>query len=771
MSDRSLKALRDRFNHLYEATQRPPSDAGTVRGWFPLSVEEGAESGWYWEIDEQGQVMRCGPEVQAALGYAPGTLIGRRIYDIALNPDSAQRLRNLIAREGRLQDFTADAITRQGQQVKLIMNAIHEGSGSGGGVGYRGVTQILKSQALDDEPAEIGDREPRFSSTTTGSPEPQAGKAPLETGLRPGARDPAQGGEEWLATEPQGESDLLQVPILSTEGRLGVLEVEAPEGHPWTFEDRLLVEAVAQQLASALLEARSRELTEQALEEMRQADRLKSQFLANMSHDFRTPLNSIIGFSRVILKEIDGPINDTQRQDLQAIYESGVHLLNMVNDILDLTRIEAGRMKLSFAEMHLKGLVDSVVSTTSSLMGNKPIDLVVDIPDGLPQVHANRTRMRQVLLNLVSNAIKFTEDGYVMISARELSDREPPQMLVAISDTGPGVPAEEQARLFEPFTQVDSLTPTVPGGSGLGLSICRHLIELHGGRIWVESEPGEGSAFAFTLPLERPADQEGGARLLIIDDEEGARDRYQQLLGESGVQARLISDPEEALQFARREKPHMLILDPFLPEYGSWQMLAGLKRVGETRESLAAMCSLSPDVGGFSLGTADFLSKPVDEGELLRSLRRWTAEDSASPEVLVIGDQLDEMRRICSAVEAQGRAHADLAQTGGAALAKVHARVPDLILLDLTMAAGHAFKTLRALKESDRSGGVPLLGLIPAQPDRGELALLRQGAEYMRQHRRLSEEQLGAELGMQLAGLTAREHGVGETKPLSPFPE
>ncbi len=665
MSDRSLKALRDRFNQLYEASQRAGPDA------------------------DGGAARIGGPEVP--------------------------------------RDGTAGKASRD-----------------------RPPSPPLRENAG-----------PRAVATPIG----------VETG--PETPNPLEAAAEDIPPGPEAAGGLLRVPIESPEGPLGVLEVDAPEGHLWTDDDRLLVEAVAQQLAGALQEARSREITEQALEEMRRADRLKSQFLANMSHDFRTPLNSIIGFSRVILKEIDGPINDTQRQDLQAIYESGMHLLNMVNDILDLTRIEAGRMDLTFAEMDLKQLVDSVVSTTSSLIGNKPLDLVVDIPDTLPQVHANRTRMRQVLLNLVSNAIKFTEEGYVMISARELPDREPAEVLVAVSDTGPGIPGEYRDRLFEPFTQIDSLTPTVPGGSGLGLSICRHLIELHGGRIWVESLPSEGSSFLFTLPVEQAAALAGEAlaRLLIIDDQVEAAARYEKLIGTEGVEFNTIADPDRAMEFTLQRKPHVLILDPLLPEDASWQTLAALKRAGETREVMITMCTLFPEDGGFSLGATDFLSKPVDEGELLRNLRRWSLEDRDTAAVLVIGDQLDEMRRICTAIDTHGRARAALAETGGSALAKIHAHVPDLILLDLTMAAGHAFKTLRALKESDRTAEVPLLGLIPAQPSREELAQLKQGAEYLRQHRRLSAEGLAAELRFYLAGLTARGEGVGETKPLSPFPE
>jgi signal transduction histidine kinase len=279
---------------------------------------------------------------------------------------------------------------------------------------------------------------------------------------------------------------------------------EAEEGRNWSPEDRRLAEEVSRQLALALQDARSYQLTEQALDEMREADQLKSQFLANMSHELRTPLNSIIGFSKVILKEIDGPITDTQREDLQAIYNAGQHLLGLISDMLDISRIEAGKLELSFEDVNVEEVIDGVMSTATGLVKDKPIELVTDTPEDLPLISADRIRVRQVLLNLVSNAAKFTEEGQIAVSARTIRTENEPEVLVAVADTGIGIAPENIDRLFQAFSQVDPSPTRKSGGTGLGLSIARHLVELHGGRIWVESTLGEGSTFAFTLPFSPP---------------------------------------------------------------------------------------------------------------------------------------------------------------------------------------------------------------------------------------------------------------------------
>jgi GAF domain-containing protein len=230
------------------------------------------------------------------------------------------------------------------------------------------------------------------------------------------------------------------LPLKLGERILGVLDIQSTERMPFNNDDTAVLQILADQIAVAIDNARSYELVQQAVEDMREVDRMKSQFLANMSHELRTPLNSIIGFSKVILKGIDGPINEIQEQDLTAIYNSGQHLLNLINDVLDLSKIEAGKMELSFAELDLNDMVRSVMSTATGLVKDKPIELSFSIPDNLPSLHADSTRVRQVLLNFLSNAAKFTEEGSIVIGAGvTTSPSGQSEVIVTVSDTGPGI--------------------------------------------------------------------------------------------------------------------------------------------------------------------------------------------------------------------------------------------------------------------------------------------------------------------------------------------
>ena len=246
---------------------------------------------------------------------------------------------------------------------------------------------------------------------------------------------------------------------------------------------------------------------------------MKSEFVANMSHELRTPLNSIIGFAKVILNGIDGPLTDEQREDLTAIYSSAQHLLHLANDILDLSKIEAGKMELHKEWVDIKELVYGVMATTITLIGDKNIKLVERVADGLPPVYVDRTRIRQVILNLLSNAAKFTERGTISLTVDRLvetveSQGKPcPQLflLFTVADTGIGIAPEDIPIVFEEFRQVDSGLARQAEGTGLGLPISKRLVEMHGGRLWVESQVGVGSRFCFTLPFQASPMGEGGS--------------------------------------------------------------------------------------------------------------------------------------------------------------------------------------------------------------------------------------------------------------------
>ncbi|MDP8225489.1 MAG: GAF domain-containing sensor histidine kinase [Candidatus Lernaella stagnicola] len=228
----------------------------------------------------------------------------------------------------------------------------------------------------------------------------------------------------------------------------------------------------------------------------RESDRLKSDFLANMSHELRTPLNSIIGFSKLILRGIDGPLSDKQETDISAILNSGTHLLGLINDILDLSKIESGRMELNMERFLVADLIESVITTGEGLIKEKPIVMKTNLDPAIKFIYGDHMRLRQVLINLVSNAVKFTEKGQVSVTTRAGGD----EIYVAVTDTGVGIPADKVDQAFERFRQLDSGTSRIRGGSGLGLTICKRFVEMHGGRIWVTSTEGVGSTFHIALP-------------------------------------------------------------------------------------------------------------------------------------------------------------------------------------------------------------------------------------------------------------------------------
>jgi signal transduction histidine kinase len=286
---------------------------------------------------------------------------------------------------------------------------------------------------------------------------------------------------------------------------LGVLYVDTPEDGAAEIRSAPVVSMLAEDRAT--LAELNRELVRinrrlrEANREIREADRLKSEFVATISHELRTPLNTIIGFAKFILNGGAGPLTDMQRTDLSAIYSSGQHLLDLVNDILDLSKIEAGKVTLNRELLDFHEIAAGIMSAAIALVDDKPIELKEEIAPDLPPINADRQRVRQIIWNLVSNATKFTDKGHIALRVRCVADNGTPHLLCAVEDTGIGIREEDISTVFEAFRQVDSSSARRAQGTGLGLPISRRLAELHGGRMWVESEEGRGSTFFFTLPL------------------------------------------------------------------------------------------------------------------------------------------------------------------------------------------------------------------------------------------------------------------------------
>jgi signal transduction histidine kinase len=282
----------------------------------------------------------------------------------------------------------------------------------------------------------------------------------------------------YIDTPDKGKADLRAAPVVSM-----------------LAEDRATLADLNRELVRI-----NRRLRE-ANQEIREADRLKSEFVATISHELRTPLNTIIGFAKFMLNGGTGSLNEMQRTDLSAIYSSGQHLLALVNDILDLSKIEAGKVTLEKELLDFHEIAAGIMSSAIALVGDKPVELREEIDPNLPPIYADRQRVRQIILNLVSNAAKFTEEGYIALRVKPTTKDGKPFVLCAVEDTGIGIRREDISTVFEAFRQVDSSSARRAEGTGLGLPISRRLAELHGGRMWVESEEGTGSTFCFTLPL------------------------------------------------------------------------------------------------------------------------------------------------------------------------------------------------------------------------------------------------------------------------------
>jgi signal transduction histidine kinase len=290
---------------------------------------------------------------------------------------------------------------------------------------------------------------------------------------------------------------LLGVPLLREGEVIGALVVRRKRAGAFADETVELVKSFAAQSALAVHNARLFHEIEEKSRELEAASRHKSEFLANMSHELRTPLNAVLGYAELIQDGIYGDVPAKMGDVLERIQQNGRHLLGLINDVLDLSKIEAGQLTLSPSDYSMRELVLDVVSATEALAAEKKLALEVDVPADLPRGRGDERRLTQVLMNLVSNAIKFTETGSISIRAKV----EDGSFLVAVSDTGVGIAPEDRERIFEEFQQVDSSSTRKKGGTGLGLAIAKRIVELHGGRIWVESTPGQGSTFSFTLPL------------------------------------------------------------------------------------------------------------------------------------------------------------------------------------------------------------------------------------------------------------------------------
>ncbi len=509
----------------------------------------------------------------------------------------------------------------------------------------------------------------------------------------------------------------LGIPLMIGGEVIGALDLQSTDTNAFPENELEVLQILSDQISVAIENARAFTISQQAVQDMRELDRVKSQFLANMSHELRTPLNSVIGFSRVILKGIDGPINEVQEQDINAIYNSGMNLLTMINEILDLSKIEAGKMELQLEDIAISDVINNAVSTATGLVKGKPVQLVQKVPANLPLVRADELKIGQVVLNLVSNAIKFTERGQVVVEATVIkNEQRQSELRVTVADSGVGIAPDDQAKLFQRFSQVDDSPTRKTGGTGLGLSISRSLIELHGGKIGLlSSTPGKGSVFFFALPVsDQPSvDLEqlthGENVILSIDDDPQVIALYERYLKNYGFEVVALTNPAKALERARELKPFAITLDIMMPQVDGWQILHDLKQDVKTRDIPILVCSiLEEEEKGFNLGASDYLVKPFLQDDLINAIRRIN-KDGKTLEVLVIDDDPVDLQFVKKMVEAEGSFHPTLAEGGAAAMEMLKTLTPDLIILDLFMPDMNGFDLLDKFKTEPRLSRIPVI--------------------------------------------------------------
>ncbi|MEJ2556664.1 MAG: GAF domain-containing protein [Anaerolineae bacterium] len=567
----------------------------------------------------------------------------------------------------------------------------------------------------------------------------------------------------------QNIKSMLLVPIVVRGELIGIVWLDAV-GQERVFTEAELdfSQTLASQAAIAIANMRAFEEQKETAERLREVDKLKTQFLANMSHELRTPLNSIIGFSRVILKGIDGPLTELQKTDLAAIYNSGQHLLGLINDILDLSKIEAGKMELNFEEVDLKPIIKGVMSSAVGLVKDKPIELEQHVSEDLPIIWADSTRLRQILLNLISNAAKFTEEGKITLS----TDYDDEWVTISVADTGIGIPQEKMGNIFEEFTQVDGSTTRRVGGTGLGLPISYRFVELHGGDITVESQEGMGSVFTVTLPIHPQSvrkEQEAADHaqdeafaadnrlVLAVDDDAGVISLYQRYLEGEGYQVVGVINSHEVLEKAKELQPFAITLDVLMPGKDGWQVLQELKECPETQDIPIIVCSIVSDEGrGFSLGAADYLVKPIMEEELLAALSRLD-QRTEETSVLVIDDQADDILLIRRILEAQHGYRVIEAGGGQSGIDLVRQRKPDIIILDLMMPEVDGFAVLEALKREPETRSIPVIVITAKSLTEEERQSLSGQVEVLLRKGLFTEHELLEDLGKALSRVESRQ--------------
>lgn len=506
-----------------------------------------------------------------------------------------------------------------------------------------------------------------------------------------------------------------------------------------------------------------------------QANRTKSAFLANMSHELRTPMNAIIGYSEMLMEEAEDIGQPGFIPDLKKIQAAGKHLLALINSILDLSKIEAGKMTLYLESFSVPTMISEVAATIQPLVDKNHNRLKIDCPDSIGNMRADLTKVRQTLFNLLSNGSKFTENGTLTLSVSPHPEKGPDWLMFRVSDTGIGMTPEQLGRLFQAFTQADSSTTRKYGGTGLGLVISRKFCQLMGGDITAESQPGRGSTFTAHLPREAvveptaesvpmppkapptQAQQAGKTKVLVIDDDPNVLDLMERFLSKEGFAVSRASSGEAGLDMVRSLRPDVITLDVVMPGMDGWAVLAALKADRELADIPVIMLTMMDNKEmGFALGATDYVTKPVDWAKFTTLIRRVQPHVAVGP-VLLVEDEEATRALLRSNLEKEGWT-VQIAENGRVALERVEAERPSLILLDLMMPEMDGFEFVARLRQKPDCRNIPVVVLTAKDLTAEDHVRLNGQVQNILQKTALSRTDVLQEVRAQLAERCPNPH-------------
>ena len=544
---------------------------------------------------------------------------------------------------------------------------------------------------------------------------------------------------------------------------MGGLSVYRREAGSFSTDVVNLLQTFATQSVLAIQNARLFREIEDKSRELEVASGHKSEFLANMSHELRTPLNAIIGYSEMLEEEAKDLGQEAFVPDLEKIHGAGKHLMSLINNVLDLSKIEAGKMDVYLENFEIAPMIHDVVATVKPLAEKNANALQIHCADGLGAMRADLTKFRQTLFNLLSNACKFTERGTITVWASRENVNGCEWVSFSVADTGIGMSAEQTSKLFQAFTQADSSMTRKYGGTGLGLTISRNFCHMMGGEIRVESALGHGSRFTVRLPAEvvepkgapaavseesdpftsqAPA---GAHTVLVIDDDPTVHDLMRRFLHKERLQMIAASGGEEGIRLARELRPAVITLDVLMPGMDGWAVLAALKSDSLLSDIPVIMLTIMDEKQmGYALGAADYLTKPIDWERLAVLLQRYDCARPPCP-VLIVEDDAGMREMLRRRLEREGWTVIE-AGNGRTGLERMAERRPDLILLDLMMPDMDGFQFLDEIRKQEAWRSIPVIVITAKELTPEDRQKLNGSVEKILQKGAYSREELTREV-------------------------